>query len=65
MAHERIPAPDHSGPSSEIKHQTLLLVDRRVDLKPVQQEEDSHRGVGHSFIAIDQRMVQCEGDTEG
>ena len=44
--------------------QRHLLVDRRIDLEAVQQQERLHCGVGDPHVAIQKRMIHHQGERE-
>jgi hypothetical protein len=48
----------------DVEHETFLLIDRRLDLAAVQPEEGFHRGVSNALVAIQNRVVTNEGETE-
>jgi hypothetical protein len=46
------------------EHQSLLFIDRRHDLVPIQDQKDFHRGVSDTLVAVDKRVIQSKGKTE-
>ena len=48
----------------EIEHQTFLLIDVRAEFRAVQQQENFHRRMGHSLIAVHERVVQGQREAE-
>ena len=48
----------------DAEHQTLLFINRGIDLMSVKQEEHFHRGMSDALVAVDERMVGHEGKAE-
>lgn len=48
----------------KIEHQSFLFIDRRHYLGPIQNQEDFHRGMGHTLVAIQKRMIHRQREAE-
>ena len=49
----------------QIEHQAFLLIDCADQFPAVQQQEHFHRGVCDPLVAVDERVVQCQGEAQG
>ncbi len=50
--------------SGEIKHETLLVIDGSGDLGAVKDEKDLHRGVRDALVAVDERVIPNQRETQ-
>jgi len=48
------------GAGSQVEHQTFLLIDGGIDLVAIEKQKDFPDCMRHSFVAIDERMIQRE-----
>ena len=44
----------------QVEHELFLFIKRSNDLIAVQDQENFHRSMGDTFVAVDKRVVQSE-----
>src|SRR5437867_13026920 len=50
--------------SCKIEHEAFLIVDGRQELEAIQHQESLHRRMGHALVAIKERVVKRQRESE-